>query len=142
MTDSIIYPNKIKQALENGQSVTGTMVAELRQPSVAQLLANAGLDFFIIDNEHGPYNIETIADLSRTALYAGITPIVRIPELAYPYIAQSLDAGAQGIMQPRIYDVTEVKQAVEMMKISSGRQTRKRLIQRLYPFSLRPLPPR
>jgi 2-keto-3-deoxy-L-rhamnonate aldolase RhmA len=116
MTDSIIYPNKMKQALQNGQSVTGTMIAELRQPSVAQLLANAGFDFFTIDNEHGPFNIETIADLSRTALYAGITPIVRIPDLAYPYIAQSLDAGAQGIMQPRVYEVSQAKEAVEMMK--------------------------
>ena len=116
MPDSIIEQNRIKQALQNGQSVVGTMVVEIRQPAVMQLLANAGFDFVIIDNEHGPFNIETIAELSRAAIYAGLTPIVRIPDLAYPYVAQPLDSGAQGIMQPRVYDAEQVRQAVEMMK--------------------------
>ena len=116
MPESIITSNKIKQALKKGQSVVGTMVVELRQPAVMQLLANAGFDFVIIDNEHGPFNIETIAELSRAAIYAGLTPVVRIPDLAYPYIAQPLDSGAQGIMQPRVYDAAQVRQAVEMMK--------------------------
>jgi 2-dehydro-3-deoxyglucarate aldolase/4-hydroxy-2-oxoheptanedioate aldolase len=116
MPESIITSNKIKQALKNGQSVVGTMVVEIRQPAVMQLLANAGFDFVIIDNEHGPFNIETIAELSRAAIYAGLTPVVRIPDLAYPHVAQPLDSGAQGIMQPRVYDATQVRQAVEMMK--------------------------
>jgi 2-keto-3-deoxy-L-rhamnonate aldolase RhmA len=92
------------------------MIAEIRQPSVVQLLANAGFDFVIIDNEHGAFNIETIADLARTAIYVGVTPIVRIPDLAYPYIAQSLDAGAQGIMAPRISSAQQVREVLQMMK--------------------------
>jgi 2-dehydro-3-deoxyglucarate aldolase/4-hydroxy-2-oxoheptanedioate aldolase len=92
------------------------MIAEFRQPAVVQLLANAGFDFVIIDNEHGAFNIETIADLARTAIYVGVTPIVRIPDLTYPFIAQSLDAGAQGIMAPRISTVQQVREVVQMMK--------------------------
>jgi 2-keto-3-deoxy-L-rhamnonate aldolase RhmA len=106
----------MKRALKAGQPQVGTMIAELRQPAVMQLLANAGFDFVIIDNEHGPFNIETIADLSRTALYVGLTPLVRIPDLAYPYIAQSLDAGAQGVMVPRITEAAQVREVVQMMK--------------------------
>ena len=116
MSTSIIAPNKIKQALQNGQSVVGTMVVEFRQPAVVQLLANAGFDFFIIDNEHGSFTNETIADLSRAGLYLGITPLVRVPDLAYPYLAQSLDGGAQGIMLPRVYGPEQVHQALAMMK--------------------------
>jgi len=114
---SSTYPtNKMKAALKAGQPQVGTMVCEIRQPGVMQLLANAGFDFAIIDNEHGPFNIESIADLSRMARLVGVTPIVRIPDLAYPYIAQSLDAGAQGIMVPRILEVAQVEVAVQMMK--------------------------
>lgn len=112
----IIPSNRIKQALTSGQSVIGTMIAEIRQPAVVQLLANAGFDFVIIDNEHGAFNIETIADLARMAVYIGMTPFVRVPDLAYPYIAQSLDAGAQGIMAPRISTAEQVREVVEMMK--------------------------
>lgn len=113
---SIITPNQIKQALKEGQSVLGTMVVEMRQPSVTQLLKNAGYDFIIIDNEHGPYNIETIADLSRAAKQIGLTPLVRVPDLFYPFLAQSLDSGAQGVMVPRIFNVDQVHEAVQIMR--------------------------
>ena len=113
---SIIPPNRIKRALKEGQSVVGTMVVEIRQPAVMQLLANAGFDFAIIDNEHGAFNIETIADLSRTAVQVGVTPLVRIPDLTYPHIAQTLDAGTQGIMLPRVTNVEQVREAVQFMK--------------------------
>lgn len=114
--NSPIPPNRIKQALREGKSVVGTMIAEIRQPAVVQLLANAGFDFVIIDNEHGAFNLETIADLTRMAVYVGLTPFVRIPDLTYPYIAQSLDAGAQGIMAPRISTAQQAREVAQMMK--------------------------
>jgi 2-keto-3-deoxy-L-rhamnonate aldolase RhmA len=113
---SIIAVNQMKQALQNERPVLGTMVIEIRQPAVMQLLANAGFDFVIIDNEHGPFNIETIADLSRAARYVGLTPLVRVPDLFYPYLAQSLDSGAQGVMVPRIFNAEQVREAVQMIK--------------------------
>jgi 2-dehydro-3-deoxyglucarate aldolase/4-hydroxy-2-oxoheptanedioate aldolase len=116
VSNPIIPPNRIKQALREGKSVVGTMIAEIRQPAVVQLLANAGFDFVIIDNEHGAFNLETIADLARMAVYVGVTPLVRIPDLTYPHIAQSLDAGAQGIMAPRISTAQQVAEVVQMMK--------------------------
>lgn len=116
MDNRLIAPNRTKRALAEGRAVLGTMVAEIRQPAIMQLLVNGGFDFAIIDNEHGPFNIETIADLSRTAVALGITPIVRVPDIAYPYIAQALDGGAQGIMAPRIYTAAQAKQVVDTVK--------------------------
>lgn len=116
MSISFIDPNLMKQALQNGQSVVGTMVSEIRQPAVMQLLKNAGFDFVIIDNEHGPFNIETIADLSRMARLLNLTPIVRVPDLFYTFIAQSLDAGAQGVMIPRIFNAEQTREAVQMVR--------------------------
>ena len=108
--------NQAKQALKDGRSLIGVMVVEFRQPSIMQVLVNAGYDYVIIDNEHGPFSIETIADLSRAARWLGLTPIVRVPDLAYPYLAQSLDSGAQGVMLPRIYTVEQVEQAAQIVK--------------------------
>ena len=113
---SIITTNRMKQALKDGQSVLGTMVVEIRQPAVMQLLKNAGYDFIIIDNEHGPFNIETIADLSRAAKQIGLTPLVRVPDLFYPFLAQSLDSGAQGVMVPRIFNADQVREAVQIVR--------------------------
>lgn len=116
MPDTIIPPNRLREKLAAGQLVIGTMLVELRQPSVMTMLANAGFDFVLIDNEHGPFSVETIADLSRAARDAGVTPIVRIPELTYAHVAQSLDGGAQGIMLPRVTSRAQVEECVSYMK--------------------------
>ena len=50
MTASIVPPTRIREKLAQGQLVVGTMLVELRQPSVMTLLANAGFDFVLIDN--------------------------------------------------------------------------------------------
>jgi len=115
MSESIISSNRAKKALHEGQSVIGTMVVEIRQASVMQLLANAGFDFVIIDNEHGPFSIETIADLCRAARQVGLTPIVRVPDWSYPHLARPLDAGAQGLMIPRIGNAQQVREVVQMI---------------------------
>jgi 2-keto-3-deoxy-L-rhamnonate aldolase RhmA len=116
MSPSIIPSNRLKKVLREGKSAIGTMIVEIRQPSVMQMVANAGLDFVIIDNEHGAFNIETLCDLSRAARQLGVTPIVRVPEWSYAHIVQPLDAGAQAIMAPRITEPQQVKEILQMMK--------------------------
>ena len=116
MTDSAVPPNRLRQKLAAGRTVIGTMLVEMRQPGIMTLLANAGFDFVLIDNEHGPFSVETIADLSRAARDNGVTPIVRIPELTYAHVAQSLDGGAQGIMLPRVTARAQVEECVRYIK--------------------------
>jgi len=116
MPPSIIPQNRLKHLLREGKSAIGTMLVEVRQASVMQVLSNAGLDFVIIDNEHGAFNIETIASLSQAARQVGVTPIVRVPEWSYAHITQPLDSGAQGIMAPRITEPGQVQEIIQMMK--------------------------
>lgn len=116
MSPSIIPSNRLKRVLREGKSAIGTMIVEIRQPSVMQMVSNAGLDFVIIDNEHGTFNIETVCDLSRAARQLGVTPVVRVPEWSYAHIVQPLDAGAQAIMAPRVTQPQQVKEILQMMK--------------------------
>jgi 4-hydroxy-2-oxoheptanedioate aldolase len=111
MADPTIPANRLRARLGAGERGIGTMVAEFRQPAVMQLLGNAGFDFVIIDGEHGPFGPETVADLSRAAVAYGVTPIVRVPAGDYVPIAQALDAGAQGVMVPRIMGVDDAADA-------------------------------
>src|SRR3954470_1746979 len=111
MADPQIPVNRLRARLGAGERGIGTMVAEIRQPAVMQLLANSGFDFVIIDCEHGPFGPEAVADLSRAAAACGITPIVRVPAGDYIPIAQALDAGGQGVMVPRIVGVEDAADA-------------------------------
>lgn len=112
----IIPQNRLKQHLAQGKTAIGTMIAEIRQPAVIQCLVNAGLDWVIIDNEHGVFSSETVAELSRAGRAIGLTPIVRVPALTYELISQSLDGGAQGVMLPRVTSPEQVRDAVSVVK--------------------------
>ena len=116
MSESIVPPNQLRRRLADGGLAVGTMLVEVRQPGVMRLLANAGFDFVLIDSEHGPFTVETIADLSRAARDARLTPVVRIPELTYFHVTQALDGGAQGIMLPRVTAPDQVEACVRWMK--------------------------
>lgn len=93
---------EIKDALSRGEFVIGTQVLEVRQPSIAEVFARIGYDFLIVDCEHGPYDLETVSDIIRVARCCGIAPFVRIAEPQYHLVARYLDAGAQGIILPRV----------------------------------------
>jgi len=108
--------NKLKHLLASGGTAVGTMITDTRTPAIAVLLANAGFDFFILDTEHGSFSMETVADLMLMARLSGITPVVRVPDDGYPWIARTLDAGALGIMVPRVRSLDQVQRAVRAVK--------------------------
>jgi 2-keto-3-deoxy-L-rhamnonate aldolase RhmA len=106
-------PNALRHLLDQGKPTYGTMIQDLRTPSIGQIMAQAGCDFLFFDMEHGPYNLETIADLVRVTRLSGITPLVRVPDAQYHLISRVLDLGAQGIMIPRVETKAQVEHIVE-----------------------------
>lgn len=116
MSTPTVSPNLIKQKLTQGKLIVGTMLTEIRHPSIMKILSNAGMDFVIIDCEHGPFSYESVSELSQSAKQNGITPIVRTPSYSYENITRYLDAGSQGIMAPRITNAEEVAGIIRWMK--------------------------
>jgi len=112
----MLRENRVAGALRRNEVVLGTMVQEVRSPAIAQLLARSGLDFMFIDMEHGAYNIETVADILKVARLAGIVPMVRVPDPNYFLLSRPLDAGAMGLMVPRIESRETVEQIVHSVK--------------------------
>lgn len=106
-------PNTARQRLRQGQAIYGTMIQDQRSPTAAQILAQVGYDFLFIDMEHGPLNLETVADLVRVIRLAGATPFLRVPDAEYHWIARGLDLGAQGLMIPRVETKAQVEHIVE-----------------------------
>ncbi len=90
--------NVVRAKLKLGESVYGMMVTEFDSPAIPVILADAGLDFFILDMEHGAYTLKSALSILQTARLANITPLVRVPDGMYHVIAPVLDAGAQGIV--------------------------------------------
>jgi 2-keto-3-deoxy-L-rhamnonate aldolase RhmA len=108
----------LKQKLQAGQPVLGTMLTECLSPELAPLLAAAGLDFFIIDTEHSPADLVQIEALARVARSAGVAPLVRITDNEYFLIARVLDCGAAGVVAPRIQSAAAAREVLAAVKYS------------------------
>jgi 2-keto-3-deoxy-L-rhamnonate aldolase RhmA len=94
--------NKIKQSLKDGKTVVGTMVVEMRTAEIARMLAASGFDFIFVDLEHSSYGLETLTDIVLAAKSVSLVCLARIGDPQYHLIARTLDAGAQGLMIPRV----------------------------------------
>jgi len=108
--------NKLRAMLKSGEVGLGTLVWETRGRGVVHTLAAAGMDFVMICTEHSAYNLETVVDLVAHAHAAGITPIVRIPDLQYENVTRLLDTGCQSLIVPHIKTSDEVRRFIETAK--------------------------
>ena len=105
--------NALRNWLQEGKPAYGTMIQEVRTTAIAQIMALAGCDFLFFDMEHGPFGIESIADMVRATRLVGLTPLVRVPDDEYHLMCRVLDLGAQGIMIPRVETRAQVERIVD-----------------------------
>lgn len=90
----------------------------INNPSIAEIMADAGFDWLCIDLEH------TVTDFYETQLLIlaiqskGLKAFVRVGENNALIIKRVLDAGADGIIVPSINSAAEAKKAVEYIKYS------------------------
>lgn len=109
--------NLVKAKLKAGKPSVGTWVS-IGHPDVTMYLANLGFDWIVCDMEHGPYGVETYHYLVQAMLYARETcmPMARIPWNDLVWAKKALDAGATGLVVPRIESGEEAKRLVSYMK--------------------------
>lgn len=108
-------PNRIKSELKAGRTVFGTW-SNLSSPAALNVIGQAGLDFVIIDMEHGPTSFET-AEMQLYATEAsGCTPIIRLGEGSDPTILHALDIGAQCVLVSQVATPAEAQRIVRASK--------------------------
>lgn len=78
----------------------------------AELLAGAGLDFLCVEAEHSGLGRESVQSLVATASLGGTAALVRVAANAPVEIAAALDAGAAGVIVPRVDSAAEAAEAV------------------------------
>jgi 4-hydroxy-2-oxoheptanedioate aldolase len=78
-------------------------------PLIAEICAGSGMDWMLIDGEHGPNGLESIlAQLQAIAGYP-ITPLVRAPSGDTVLIKQFLDLGVQNLLVPMVNSGEEAR---------------------------------
>ncbi|MBQ9662415.1 MAG: hypothetical protein IJV40_04600 [Oscillospiraceae bacterium] len=98
-----------------GKTTFGTFF-ELGGRGAMESLSRSGLDYVIIDTEHGCFSEETTADYILAAENGGLLPYVRIGDTRRPYVLRMLDIGARGLIIPNIRTVDQVRELVSHAK--------------------------
>ncbi len=107
----MLVNNSIKEKVCGGRKVVGAFL-NLESPPAAEILGRLGLDFVIIDTEHGPGDAESTANMIRACEVSGVTPVVRVKEADRTSVLKMLDIGAMGILIPFVKTPEEVRQLV------------------------------
>ncbi|WP_432989407.1 HpcH/HpaI aldolase family protein [Dactylosporangium sp. CA-233914] len=83
-----------------------------------EILADAGFDFIVIDQEHAPLTFEFAYQATVVAQGAGLSVLVRVPDRSGSHLQRLLDVGVDGILVPRVTSVGEASAAVRQMLFS------------------------
>ncbi|MGH9352928.1 MAG: HpcH/HpaI aldolase family protein, partial [Terriglobia bacterium] len=75
-----------------------------------------GLDFVVYDMEHSGFGVDTIRQLIAQSRPLHLAALVRPPANEYPLIAPLLDAGASGVIIPKVETAGEAARLVDACK--------------------------
>lgn len=107
--------NHLKAKLARGETTLGLWVT-LEAPTITEIAVLLGLDWVVIDTEHGHLDYKEVVEHLRAVRGSQTTPLVRITELSRGLIKRVLDLGAHGVIVPQVETAAEVAQAAQFLK--------------------------
>lgn len=113
MNDILIQ--QFRNKLASGACVFGPFMKTC-DPAFVEVAGWSGMDFVILDMEHGPVSMETMQNNIRAAQVSGVLPIVRASHLSEDAVSKALDIGAAGIEIPQITSADDARNAVRYSK--------------------------
>jgi 2-keto-3-deoxy-L-rhamnonate aldolase RhmA/quercetin dioxygenase-like cupin family protein len=101
----------LRRKLATGECVYGLWVT-LESASITEMAVALGLDWIVIDAEHGHLDWRDIVEHLRATVRSDTVALVRIAELNAGLIKRALDIGADGVVVPWIETPDQLRHAV------------------------------
>jgi 4-hydroxy-2-oxoheptanedioate aldolase len=98
-----------KQRVLAREVLLGTFL-QLASPLATEIVAQAGFDWLLVDLEHGSGSETTLLSDLQAMNGSGVRALVRVESGERLRIGRALDAGAHGIMVPRIVSAEQAAQ--------------------------------
>jgi len=107
----------VKTLWAEGRAACCTLV-KLADPRVAEIAAMAGFDCLWMDLEHHCWSLETAENMIRAARLLGCDVMARPAKGEVMRMGRLLEAGATGILYPRVETVEEARECVRWAKFA------------------------
>jgi 4-hydroxy-2-oxoheptanedioate aldolase len=105
----------LRASIAQGRATLGYLVTTA-SPQLVQALARTGVDWLMIDTEHAPIGIESVAAMVAATAGTPVTPIVRVPAARPELVKPVLDCGALGVVFPQIATRQEAEATVQAVR--------------------------
>ena len=105
----------LKEKLARDEPTYGIWVT-MDAPVVTEMAARMGVDWIVIDAEHGYLDMRNVMEHIRVANLANVPILVRIQEIQEGLIKRIMDIGADGIVVPQVRTASELATAVRWTK--------------------------
>ena len=99
----------VKDKIQKREAFYGTW-SEIYSPYMADILSQTGLDFIVIDREHGAFSMETVQNMTFASQKNGCDVFVRVSEFEKSSILNVLDMGVNGIIFPHIHSLNQIEE--------------------------------
>ncbi|CAN7633985.1 HpcH/HpaI aldolase family protein [Brucella pseudogrignonensis] len=109
--------NRIFSTIKAGGTAFGTW-AQMGSSEFCEIAAKTGLEFVIVDMEHGSFGIETAVNMVRAIEVGGATAMIRVHDAAPSTILKALDSGAPAILVPNVDSREMAEQIVESTRFA------------------------
>jgi len=106
---------RLRARVRAGEVTLGTFVGTA-SPVTAEVCAAAGFDWLLVDLEHGAGGEEQVRATVPAAAAYGVPTVVRVESDARVRAGRVLDAGAAGVMFPRLETADQVREAVAHLR--------------------------
>jgi 2-keto-3-deoxy-L-rhamnonate aldolase RhmA len=113
---AVSIPHSMLDKLVHNEIAYTLSIKLVKSVEIPGMAKTAGYDGILVDMEHSSFDLETTSQLCIAALYAGISPIVRVPSKDSFFVSRVLDGGALGVIVPHIRSVQDVKDVVDAAK--------------------------
>lgn len=111
----MLKKNHSLDKLNSGDQILGTWNI-INSPLVVDIICSTGIDFLVIDSEHGAVSYETAQTLAMVCESHSVSPIFRVGGVIEDQILRALDIGMHGIQVPNIRSAEEMHRLVEFAK--------------------------
>lgn len=103
---------RLRRRMASGEPALGLWIT-LESPSLTEIAVGMGLDWVVIDTEHGHLDHKEVLEHLRATVRSNTVALVRITELNGGLIKRVLDMGADGFLIPWMETANQVREAVE-----------------------------
>lgn len=102
--------NTAKQTMLRGEPAFGYALG-LGSPLAAELVGNCGIDFVLLDTQHGSWGPDSTIHALAAMSAGSAVPMARVAANNYTLIGRLLDEGMLGIVVPMVHTVEDARAA-------------------------------